>query len=110
MRTYTARCIDGVFEKRCKVTVDRPLKYAPYAQAGFWVCDNCLYLVSYASCVFKARKDVDGAWYIEPRDVAPSYSRTTSKHTTLALRELGMNDKEIRACKKELNDGFCYVW
>ena len=110
MKTYTAHCIEGCFEKYRKVTVDRPLKYAPYAQAGFWVCDYCLYLVSYARCVFKARKDKDGAWYIEPREVAPLHSRTTSKHTTLALRELGMNDKEITACKKELNDGFCYVW
>lgn len=109
MKTYTAHCIDGVFEKYRKVIVDRPLKYAPYAQAGFWVCDNCLYLVSYASCVFKACKDIDGAWHIEPRDVFPSYSRTTSKHTTLALRELGLNDKEIQDCKKELNAGFCYV-
>ena len=110
MRTYTAHCLNGVFEKYQKVTVDRPLKYAPYAQAGFWVRDNCIYLVSYASCVFKARKDIDGAWYIEPRDVRPSYSRTTSNHTRLALREMGMNDKEIKACIKELNDGFCYVW
>lgn len=110
MKTYTAHCLNGVFEKYQKVTVDSPLKYAPYAQAGFWVCDNCIYLVSYASCVFKARKDADGSWYIEPGEVIPSYSRTTSIHTTLALRELGMNDNEIRDCKKELNDGFCYVW
>ena len=110
MKTYTAHCIDGVFEKYQKVTVDRPLKYAPYAQAGFWVRDNCIYLVSYASCVFKAHKDIDGAWYIEPRDVIPAYSRTTSKHTRLALREMGMNDNEIKSCIKELNDGFCYVW
>ena len=110
MRTYVAHCLNGVSKKYTKVTVDRPLKYAPYAQAGFWVGNNCIYLVSYASCVFKARKDIDGAWYIEPRDVVPSYSRTTSKHTTLALRELGMDNKEIRDCKKALNDGFCYVW
>lgn len=110
MYTYTAHCINGVFEKYKKVTVDRPLKYAPYAQAGFEVCGNCLYLMSYVSCVFKARKDYDGSWYIEPVDVAPSYSRTTSKHTTLALRELGLSDKDIKDCKKELNDGFCYVW
>ena len=110
MRAYMAHCVNGVFEKYTRVTVDRSLKYAPYAQAGFWVCNNCIYLVSYASCVFKARKDVDGAWYIEPREVRPSYSRTTSKHTTLALREIGMSDEEIAACKKELNDGFCYVW
>ena len=110
MRTYTAHCLNGVFEKYTKVTVGRPLKYAPYAQAGFWVDGNCIYLVSYASCVFKARKDVAGTWYIEPGDVVPSYSRTTSKHTSFALRELGMNDKEIKDCKKALNDGFCYVW
>lgn len=110
MRTYTAHCLNGVFEKYQKVTVDRPLKYAPYAQAGWQEFENVLYLMSYASCVFKARKDIDGAWYIEPRDVIPSYSRTTSNHTRLALREMGMNDKEIKACIKELNDGFCYVW
>lgn len=109
MRTYTAHCIEGVFEKYRKVTVDRPLKYAPYAQAGFWVCDNCIYLVSYASCVFKARKDVDGAWYIEPRDVNPCYSRTTSKHVTLALRELGLSDSDIAKVKKELNGGYAVV-
>lgn len=110
MKTYTAKCIEGASVKYRKVTIDRPLKYAPYAQAGFWGCDDCIYLLSYASCVFKARHDEDGAWYIEPREVRPSYSRTTSKHVTLALRELGMTDKEIAACKKALNDGFCYVW
>lgn len=109
MYTYTAHCINGVFEKYKNVTVERPLKYAPYAQAGFEVHGNCLYLMSYASCVFKARKDPDGSWHIEPCKVAASYSRTTSRHITLALRELGMSDKEIVDCKKELNEGFCYV-
>ena len=110
MRTYTAHCINGVLKKYQKVTVDRPLKYAPYAQAGFQVYDNYLYLMSYASCVFKARKDFDGSWYIEYGNVKPSHSRTTLTHTKLALRELGMNNNEISDCIKELNNGFCYVW
>lgn len=109
MKTYMVHCTNSVFKKYQKVIVHRPLKYAPYAQAGFLVYDNCLYLVSYSSCVFMARKDYAGSWYIEPREVVPSYSRTTLRHTTLALREMGMNEKEIIDCEKELNGGFCYV-
>lgn len=105
MHTYTAHCMNGVFQCDKRVIVDEPLQKAPYAQAGWRNFDNGWYLISYASFVFKATRVQDSAeLIIEPMDVVPSYSRTTSKHTTFALRELGYTAQEIARIKTALND------
>lgn len=105
MYTYTAHCMNGVFQSDRRVTVDERLQNAPYAQAGWLNFKNGWYLMSYASLVFKATKVQDSAeLIIEPMDVVPSCSRTTSRQTTLALKELGYNHKEIAQIKTALND------
>lgn len=105
MYTYTAYCLDGDYQSVKRVVVDKPLRYAPYSQAGWRNFKNGVYLVSNVSLVFKANKTPDGRFTIEPMDVAPSYSRITSMHTTKALKELGYSLKEIETIKKALNKG-----
>lgn len=105
MYTYTAHCFDGLYKSVKRVVADNPLRYAPYSQAGWRNFKNGVYLVSYASLVFKANKMPDGRYTIEPMDVMPSYSRTTSRQTTKALKELGYGPKEIADIKKALNKG-----
>ena len=104
MYTYTAHCMNGV---QCgkRVTVDERLQNAPYAHAGWCNFENGRYLMSYASLVFKATRVQGSAEFIiEPMDVVPSYSHTTSKQTTLALRELGYTAQEIARIKTVLNN------
>lgn len=104
MYTYTAHCVNGVFDRYKRVSVDDRLQNAPYAQAGWCLFKDGWYLMSYASLVFKATRIQDSAeLIIEPMDAVPSYSRTTSKHTTLALEELGYTAKEITKIKDALN-------
>lgn len=104
MYTYTAHCMNGVFQRDKRVTVDERLQNAPHAQAGWYNFDRGRYLMSYASLVFRVTRAQDSAeLIIEPRDVAPSYSRTTSRHTTLALKELGYTPQEIAQIKTALN-------
>lgn len=105
MYTYTAHCMNGVFKRDRRVTVDERLESAPYAQAGWCNFDNGWYLMSYDSIVFKATLVKDSAeLIIEPMNVAPSFSRTTNKHTTFALKELGYTPQEISKIKTALND------
>lgn len=88
-----------------RVTVDERLQDAPYSQAGWIAFDNGWYFMSYASIVFKATRVRDSAeLIIEPMDVVPSFSRTTSKQTTIALRELGYTSQEITRIKTALNN------
>ena len=106
MYTYTAHCNDGIVQRDRRVIVDERLKNAPYAQAGWCNFDNGWYFMSYASLVFKATRVKDSAeLIIEPMQVSPSFSRTTSKQTTLALREFGYTPQEIAKIKSALNDG-----
>ena len=106
MYTYTAHCMNGVFQGDSRVTVDERLKLAPYAQCGWRNFKDGWYFVSYASLVFKATRVRDSAeLIIEPMDAVPSCSRTTSKQTTLALRELGYTQQEIVRIKSVLNEG-----
>lgn len=105
MYTYTIHCTDGCSDTVKRVTVDSGLKYAPYSQAGWRVFKNGSYLVSFASLVFKATITDEGTRIIAPVDVAPCYSVTTSRHTTMALKQLGYNLKEIATIKKALNKG-----
>lgn len=80
--TYTAHeVISGVYEKTVKMTVDRRLQYAPYAQAGW-----------------RNRKTVGGT-------AALNCSRTTSRQFTLAMRECGLSDSVTRALKSALSGG-----
>ena len=105
MYTYVAHCRKGVVQCDKIVTVDERLGNAPYSQAGWCKFDNGWYLMSYASLVFKATRVQDSAeLIIEPMDVTPEYSRTTSKQTTLALKELGYTREEIERIKSALND------
>ena len=104
MYTYTAHCMNGVFQRDKRVTVDERMQNAPYAQAGWCNFKNGLYFMSYASLVFKATRVKDSAeLIIEPMDVVPSCSRTTSKQTNLALKELGYTPQEIAQIKTALN-------
>lgn len=106
MYTYIAHCNDCGFKRDRHVTVDERLEYAPYAQAGWCNFDNGWYFMSYASLVFKATRVQDSAeLIIEKMDVDPSYSKTTSKQTNLALKELGYTPQEIKKIKSALNDG-----
>mgnify|MGYP004520201857 CR=1 FL=1 len=105
MYTYTVHCMNGVFQRDKRVTVDERLKNAPYAQAGWRNFENGWYFMSYASLVFKATRVQDSAEFIiEPMDVVPAYSRTTSRQTTQALKELGYTPQEIARIKTALND------
>lgn len=104
MYSYTAHCMNGVFQHERRVTVDERLENSPYSKAGWLNFDNGWYLMSYDSLVFKATRVEDSAeLIIEPMNVIPSCSRTTSKQTTMALRELGYTSQEISEIKKALN-------
>ena len=122
MATYIAHeIIGGLYEKTVKMTVDRRLRYAPYSQAGWidrtikpfgdvpgtWFERHALY--SYSSRILYAdTSKVGGAVDListELRDAAADCSRTTSRHVTLALRELGLSDRVITAIKRFLTEG-----
>mgnify|MGYP001349989845 CR=1 FL=1 len=112
--TYTAHeIIGGLYEKTVKMTVDRRLRYMPYAQAGwkdYAVCDNygittdhCKAMYSYSSLIFTATVNVNGVVaMIDTYDAKASAdcSRTTSWQVTLALRELGFSDAVAQAIKR----------
>ncbi len=120
--TYTAHeVLGGIYEKTVKVTVDRRLRYAPYSQAGWidrtikpfrdipgtWFERHTLY--SYSSRILYAdTSKVGGAVDListELRDAAADCSRTTSRHVTLALRELGLSDRVTTVIKRFLTEG-----
>lgn len=117
MTTYTAHeILGGLYEKTVKMTVDRRLRYAPYAQAG-WIdtikryTDNesngklasyCKAMYSYSSLIFTATVNEKGVEEISVRnaDAAINCSRTTSRQVTLAMREIGLTDSTISRLKK----------
>lgn len=118
MTTYTAHeILGGIYENTVKMTVDRRLRYAPYAQAGWidaikYYTDNenngklasyCKAMYSYSSLIFTATVNEKGiADMIDTQDAeaAVNCSRTTSRQVTLALRELGFSDAVIVALKR----------
>ena len=114
MTTYTAHeILGGVYEKTVKMTVDRRLRYMPYAQAGWRdydvydqngaTTDRCKAMYSYSSLIFTATVDSCGnVFMIDTYDAKASAdcSRTTSRQVTLALRELGFTDAVIAALKR----------
>lgn len=105
MYTYIAHCMNGYLQRDIRVTVDERLDYAPYAQAGWCNFKDGWYFMSYSSLVFKATRVQDSAeLIIEPMDASPYFSRTTSKQTSLALKELGYTPQEIKKIKSALND------
>ena len=116
MATYTAHEILGGTENTVKVTVDRRLRYMPYAQAGwrdYDVCDEngaitekCKDMYSYSSLIFTATVNVSGdVFMIDTYDAKASAdcSRTTSRQVTLALRELGFSDSVAQAIKRHIS-------
>ena len=117
MTTYTAHEIfGGIYENTVKVTVDRRLRYMPYAQAGwrdYDVCDEngamtekCKDMYSYSSLIFTATVNVSGdVFMIDTYDAKASAdcSRTTSRQVTLALRELGFSDAVAQAIKRHIS-------
>lgn len=112
--TYTAHeVISGVYEKTVKMTVDRRLRYAPYAQAGWrdrkTVGGNAAaVLYSYSSKIATVWLDAHGTAYrvdTTGGTAALNCSRTTSRQFTLAMRECGLSDSVILALKPALAGG-----
>lgn len=104
MTTYTAHeIIGGLYENTVKMTVDRRLRYMPYAQAR-WIRekDNYFTMLSYSSRIFTAQITAFGVEEISTRsaDAAINYSRTTSRQVTMAMREIGLTDATIARLKK----------
>lgn len=108
MITYIAHESNGVYSRDKRVTLDRRLRYAPYAQAG-WLRDgyNHYTMYSYSSRIFTADVSCIGVEEITTRyaDAAINYSRTTSRQVTYALRELGLTDNTIAKLKKFFTNG-----
>ena len=80
MKTYTAHCSDGFYNRDCRVTVDRELRYMPYAQAGIIDIPGGVQLVSYETIVCEI---VDG-WL----HCYGTFSATTRRHIGAFLREV----------------------
>ena len=104
MTTYTAHeILGGLYEKTVKMTVDRRLRYMPYAQAG-WLQegDDRFAMYSYSSRIFTAKFDDTGVAEISTRDAdaAINYSRTTSRQVSAAMQELGLANDVIARLKK----------
>ena len=119
--TYTAHeVLGGIYENTVKMTVDRRLRYMPYAQAGWRdyavydsydrATDRCKEMYSYSSLIFTATVNANGdVIMIDTLDAAAkaNYSRTTSRQVTLALRELGFSDavaQAVRLCGRDWID------
>ena len=117
MKKYIAHEIKGgIFCRTIPVTVSRRLADMPYAQAG-WIDTvqqdgtTASEFYSYSSKIFTAfRAVVDGRQVVEGISTSNSSatsncSRTTSRQCMAALRELGLNDKEVRSIKRYLDRG-----
>ena len=105
MKKYIAHEIKGgIFCRTIPVTVSRRLGGMPYAQAGWQeydvydqdgtITDHCKAMYSYSSLIFTVTVNASGAvTMIDTYDSKASAdcSRTTSRHVTLALRELGFS-------------------
>lgn len=115
--TYTAHeVLGGIYENTVKMTVDRRLRYMPYAQAG-WIDtvtsdsngkkqSHYAAMYSYSSLIFTATVNENGVVdMIDTQDAKASAtcSRTTSRQVTLALRELGFSDAVVKALKKYIS-------
>lgn len=115
--TYTAHeILGGLYENTVKMTVNRRLRYMPYAQAG-WIDtvtrdssgkkqSHYAAMYSYSSLIFTATVNENGVVdMIDTQDAKASAtcSRTTSRQVTLALRELGFSDAVIKALKKYIS-------
>ena len=108
MTTYTAHeILGGVYEKTVKMTVDRRLRYMPYAQAGWrdrklGARESALEMYSYSSLIFTASFDCGVLCDISTHDAdaAMDCSRTTSRQVTSAMREIGLTDATIARLKK----------
>ena len=101
---YTAHeILDGLYENTVKMTVDRRLRYMPYAQAG-WLQekDNFFSMFSYSSRIFTAQITACGVEEISVRnaDAAINYSRTTSRQVSAAMQEIGLANDVIARLKK----------
>ena len=112
--TYAAHEVfGGIYENTVKMTVDRRLRYAPYAQAGWrdrkTVSGNtAAVLYSYSSKIATVWLDACGTAYrvdTTGGDAALNCSRSTSRQFTLAMRECGLSDEVIRALKPALAGG-----
>lgn len=120
-KTYIAHeILGGIYENTVKMTVDRRLRYAPYSQAG-WIDGQNTFrfnynlelmdlhkFFSYSSLIFYAVTDKKGrCCYISNGGAGASIdcSRTTSRQSTLALRELGLSDRVLTALKSFLSGG-----
>ena len=120
-KTYIAHeILGGIHENTVKMTVDRRLRYAPYAQAGWrdgmgcecdretgeFIRDLTFHrFYSYSSLIFTAVCDMSGAVqeiHTGGADAALNFSRTTSAQTTKALQELGIVGGAARRVKSEL--------
>lgn len=111
-KTYIAHEVNGYYAEDVKMTVDRRLRYAPYAQAGWrerklGARESVLEMYSYSSLIFTASFDCGALCDISTRDscAAMDYSRTTSAQVTKALRELGISDRAIWALKRFFSAG-----
>ena len=108
MTTYTAHeILGGLYEKTVKMTVDRRLRYMPYAQVGWrerklGTREAALEMYSYSSLIFTASFDCGVLCDISTRnaDAAMNYSRTTSRQVSAAMREIGLTDSTIARLKK----------
>ena len=117
MATYTAHEVlgglGGLYESTVKMTVDRRLRYAPYAQSGWrdhkTVGGNtAAVLYSYSSKIAVVWLDAYGTAYrvdTSGGNAALNCSRTTARQFTLAMREYGLSDNVIRALKPALAGG-----
>lgn len=79
MKSYTAHCQYGYFGKEVNVMVDGRLDRMPYAQAGYVIDGDIVWLVSYESYIFGYNTRTGDVTFTVS-DAAPDYSRTTAKH------------------------------
>ena len=115
--TYTAHeILGGIYEKTVKMTVDRRLRYMPYAQAGRTDTvqkdgTTASELYSYSSLILTvSRRMIDGQQVVAGihtygAKAASNCSRTTSRQVTAALRELNLSDGEVYSVKRYLDRG-----
>ena len=96
MRTYTAHCIYGCFEKYVKVTVDKVFEKHKNAQCGIIENENGINLISYETLICTIDKNDFLSFSINP-----NYSRTTATHVGWFLEEYAPNIP-FNICK------FCY--
>lgn len=86
MKFYKAHCQYGYYCKEVSVMVNGALSLMPYAQAGYVVHGDVVWLVSYESFIFGYNRST-GAIHFELTDAAPDYSRTTAKHVGAFCKE-----------------------